>query len=50
LVRVDSENFRTSKIWDYKNYIRVDFDLRLASTNARPEGFENPVLVDDKRF
>ncbi len=49
LVRVDSDFFWTSKIWDYNNYIRVDFDLRLASTNTRPEGFENPFVVDNKK-
>ena len=34
---------------DNNNYIRVDFDLRLASTNTRPEGFKNPVVVDNKK-
>ena len=34
---------------DNNNYIRVDFDLRFASTNTRPEGFKNPVVVDNKK-
>jgi hypothetical protein len=42
LVRVDDENFDTSRKGDDNNYIRVDFDLRLASTNTRPEDFKNP--------
>ena len=49
LVKVDSENFDAVKIWDYNNYSRVDFSLRLASTNTRPEGFKNPVVVDNKK-
>ncbi len=29
--------------------IGVEFDLRLASTNTRPEGFKNPVVVDNEK-
>ena len=50
-IKVDDEDFGTKdssgKI--KKNYITVDFDLRLASTNTRPEGFKNPVVVDNKK-
>ena len=49
LVSVDDENFDTRKKRDNNNYIRVDFDLRFASTNTRPEGFKNPVVVDNKK-
>ncbi len=47
-LKVDDENFRPKDIEDENNYIQVDFDLRLASTNTRPEGFKNPVVVDNK--
>ncbi len=50
LVKVDSENFQSRRIWDYNNYGRVDFDLRLASTHTRPGGFKNPVVVENKRY
>ena len=50
LVSVDAENFDTRKKGDNNNYIRVDFDLRLASTNTRPEGFKNPAVVDNKKI
>ncbi len=50
LIDVDSENFDQVRIWNENNYIRVDFDLRLASTNTRPEGFKNPVVVDNKKI
>jgi hypothetical protein len=51
LVNVDAENFEARRIWDYNNYTRVDFDLRLASTtNTRQEGFKNPVVVDNKKI
>ncbi len=30
--------------------IDVEFDLRLASTNTRPEGFKNTVVVDNKKI
>jgi hypothetical protein len=36
-------------IGDKNNYVTVYFDLRLASTNTRPEGFKNPVLSDNKK-
>ena len=36
LINIDSENFDAADIWDKNNYSRVDFDLRLASTNTRP--------------
>ena len=49
LIRIDNEGFDARRIWDYNNYSRVDFELRLASTNTRPEGFENPVVVDNKK-
>jgi hypothetical protein len=49
LIRIDNEGFDPRRIWDYNNYSRVDFHLRLASTNTRPEGFENPVVVDNKK-
>jgi hypothetical protein len=49
LVCVDDENFDSKRKGDENNYIRVDFDLRLASSNTRPEGFENPVVVDNKK-
>ena len=49
LVCVDDENFDMRRKGDNNNYIRVDFDLRLASTNTRPEGFKNPVVVDNKK-
>jgi hypothetical protein len=50
LVNVDEENLEARRIWDYNNYTRVDFDLQLASTNTRSEGFKNPVVVDNKRY
>ncbi len=50
LENVDSEDFRLDRPLDYNNYIRVDFDLRLASTNTRPEGFRNPVVVEIKKI
>ncbi len=28
--------------------ISVQFDLRLASTNTRPDAFRNPIVVDNK--
>ena len=40
LVSVDDENFDLDREGDDHNYIRVDFDLRLASTNTRPEDFK----------
>ena len=43
LIRVDNETFKPERIWDEDNYITVDFDLRLASTNTRPEGFKIPL-------
>ena len=49
LIRIDNERFDPRRIWDYNNYSRVDFELRLASTNTRPEGFVNPVVVDNKK-
>ena len=36
-IKVDNETFIPERIWNENNYIRVDFDLRLASTNTRPE-------------
>ncbi len=50
LIRIDNEGFDPRKIWDYNNYSSVDFHLRLASTNTRPEGFENPVVADNKKI
>ncbi len=50
LVLVDAENFDIRRKGDNNNYIRVDFDLRLASTNTRPEPFKNPVVVDNKKI
>ena len=47
LVCVDAEKFDIRRKGDNNNYIRVDFDLRIASTNTRPEGFKNPVVVDN---
>ncbi len=41
--------FKTKDIGDKNNYITVEFDLRLASTNTRPEDFKNPVVVDNKK-
>mgnify|MGYP000718200027 CR=1 FL=1 len=29
--------------------ITVEFDLRLSSTNTRPDAFKNPVVVDNKK-
>jgi len=49
LIRVDNETFRPDRIWNENNYITVDFDLRLASTNTRPEFLKNPVVVDNKK-
>ena len=49
LVRVDDENFDTRKKGDDHNYIRVDFDLRLASTNTRPEFLKIPVVRSEER-
>ena len=37
LIKVDNDNFDSRKIWNKNNYIQVDFDLRLASTNTRPD-------------
>jgi len=48
-IKVDDEGFKTKYIGEKNNYITVDFDLRLASTNTRPEGFKNPVVVDNKK-
>jgi hypothetical protein len=48
-IKVDDEGFKTKYIGDKNNYITVEFDLRLASTNTRPEGFKNPVVVDNKK-
>ena len=50
LINSDSAKFQPERIWNENNYIRVDFDLRLASTNTRPEGFKNPVVVDNKKI
>ena len=38
----------------YQEYVKnksisVEFDLRLASTNSRPDAFKNPVVVDNKK-
>ena len=49
-IKVDDEGFKTKDIGDKNNYITVYFDLRLASTNTRPEGFKNPVVVDNKKI
>ena len=49
-IKVDDEGFKTKYIGDKNNYITVDFDLRLASTNTRPEGFKKPVVVDNKKI
>ena len=49
-IKVDDDHFNPrSKEKDDTNYISVAFDLRLASTNTRPEGFKNPVVVDNKK-
>ncbi len=40
---------REKDIGDKNNYVTVYFDLRLASTNTRPEGFKNPVVVDNTK-
>ena len=50
-IKVDDEDFgaKDSSGKIKKNYITVEFDLRLASTNTRPEGFKNPVVVDNKK-
>jgi hypothetical protein len=37
------------KIKETKNCVSAYFDLRLASTNTRPEGFKNPFVVDNKK-
>ena len=49
LVCVDAEKFDIARTGDNNNYIRVDFDLRLASTNTRPEILKNPVVIDNKK-
>ncbi len=49
LINVDYEDFVDYKIGNAGNYIKVYFDLRLASTNTRPEDFKNPVVVDSMR-
>ena len=42
---VDDSNFQEC----VKNpFIYVNFALHYASTNTRPKGFENPVVVDNK--
>ena len=43
LISVDDENFDLDREGDDHNYIRVDFDLRLASTNTRPEDLKIPL-------
>ncbi len=49
-IKVDDDDFNagSKEKEDKPNYIQVNFDLRLASTNTRPEGFKNPVVVDNK--
>ena len=42
-VKIDYDDFKITKI------IPVEFGLMLASTNTRPEGFKNPVVVDNKK-
>jgi len=42
-------SFMRIKIEEVDKAIDVEFDLRLASTNTRPEGFKNPVVVDNKK-
>ncbi len=48
-IKVD-EHFRGKDVGDKNNYVTGNFDLRLASTNTRPEGFKNPVVVDNKKI
>ncbi len=43
LINSDSAKFKPERIWNENNYIRVDFDLRLASTNTRPEFLKIPL-------
>ncbi len=42
-------SFMRIKVEEVDKAIDVEFDLRLASTNTRPEGFKNPVVVDNKK-
>ena len=42
-------SFLRIKVEAEDKVIDVEFDLRLASTNTRPEGFKNPVVVDNKK-
>ena len=42
-IKIDYDDFKITKI------IPVEFGLMLASTNTRPEGFKNPVVVDNKK-
>ena len=43
-------SFMRIKVEEVDKAIDVEFDLRLASTNTRPEGFKNPVVVDNKKI
>jgi hypothetical protein len=42
-------SFLRIKVEKVIEVIDVEFDLRLASTNTRPEGFKDPVVVDNKK-
>ena len=42
-------SFLRIKVEEVNKAIDVEFDLRLASTNTRPIGFKNPVVVDNKK-
>ncbi len=48
LIKVNYEGFN-HKIQNRNNIITVSFDLHYASTNTRLKGFENPVVVDNKK-
>jgi hypothetical protein len=40
-IKVDDEHFSGKDVGNKNNYITVYFDLRLASTNTRPEGLKS---------
>ncbi len=42
-------SFLKIKVEEVKKVVNVQFDLRLASKNTRPEVFKNPAVVDNKR-
>ena len=48
LIKVNDMGF-DDKIYNSNNIITVSFDLHYASTNTRLKGFENPVVVDNKK-